>query len=49
MDIDEKEDDNSDDDEVNKDDEQDQEDVESKCFIFSCVGIGLKNVARIEM
>jgi hypothetical protein len=48
MDIDEKDDDSEDDD-LNKDDEQNQDDVESKCFIFSCVGIGLKNVARIEM
>jgi hypothetical protein len=48
MEIDEKDDD-SEDNEMNNEDEMNQNDVESKSFIFSCVGIGLKNVARIEM
>ncbi len=39
----EREEEDDDMDEINKDD------MESKCFIFSCIGIGLKNVARIEM
>ena len=50
MDINEKDDDDdSEDNEMNIEDEMSQNDVESKSFIFSCVGIGLKNIARIEM
>jgi len=49
MDIDEKDDEESEDNELDNEDEMNLNDVESKSFIFSCVGIGLKNVARIEM
>ena len=41
--------DDSDEEMADEENEMNKGDVESKCFIFSCLGIGLKNVARIEM
>jgi len=49
MNLDNDKEDDSDNDDKNIDEMASKDDVESKCFIFSCVGIGLKNVARIEM